>query len=263
MELKLDKFEAAKVLRSPKVSLSRINELEFMATRRIKGALSRHAKPCLGYSMGKDSIVVQNIMRKHGLLVDEIIWATTHVQYMANVDWYKRQDIDSSRWVDIPRPSFEDLNNTELLFPATKKLETQWMSYKWKEQQRILEGEGYDLFITGRRTREHNKCGSRESGYLVAGKHYDTLSPIAEWTFDDIISYILYNNIELPPSYFYPYGLSHGSGAWAERVRHSDFSEYSINDCFDEVFSVEPDTIREAAEHLTAAKKYLEVRELI
>lgn len=260
MEIKID-MDVRETLHTPKVSEDRINELEYSAVKRIKGALSRHAKPCLGYSMGKDSIVVQNIMRKHGLLVDEILWATTNTQYKANVDWYNKHDADTSRWIDIPRPTFEELETVpDLLFPNSTKMVTQWMNSKWKAQQKTLVGEGYDLFITGRRTAEHNFCGRKDEGYLAVGKQYDTLSPIGEWKFDDVIAYIHYNGLDLPPSYFYKYGFFHGSGAWAQRMRIGKFSGYSINDCFDEVWEVEPDLIREAADKLTSAKKYLEMR---
>ena len=263
MEIKID-TDVRYMLDSPKVPKERIDELEYIAMKRIKGALSRHSKPCLGYSMGKDSIVVQNMLRKSGLGVDEILWATTNTQYKANVDWYNKYEADTSRWVDIPRPTFEELETVpDLLFPNSTKMVTQWMNSKWKAQQKTLVGEGYDLFITGRRTAEHNFCGRKDEGYLAKGKQYDTLSPIGEWKFDDVIAYIHYNGLDLPPSYFYKYGFFHGSGAWAQRMRMGKFTNYTINDCFDEVYEVEPELIHEAADKLSAAKRYLEMRNLI
>lgn len=77
-------------------------------------------------------------------------------------------------------------------------------------------------------------------------------TPLADWTREAMVSLIQREAIALPPCYGWPRGLEVGPGPWPARqgTRCTDHG-------FDEVWSIDPDLVREAAPHLPQAAQWL------
>lgn len=81
------------------------------------------------------------------------------------------------------------------------KTRQNWMAEKWKRQNKDITKYNFDLFIAGRRIKYGNQCGNKENNYIVSKSNYDVFSPLANWNAEQLLAYIKYNNIELPPFY--------------------------------------------------------------
>lgn len=242
-----------------KIPKELIDEKELKAIKLIKEVTKKYNNIVLGYSLGKDSIVVDYLLSKANVKYKQVLFRT-YYHFTEIKQWWEKNKRENSLLIEIPRPTWEDLEkNSDLLFSINKKADTEWMLYKYKIQQKYLK-QNCDLFITGRRYAERNRCGAKADNFIVKGT-YDTFSPIADWTTEDVIAYLRYNDIELPPNYLkYKNGFAYGSIAWAERQRFNQFNN-DINEKWQEVYDIEKEIVIEASKHLSSAKKWLEERE--
>lgn len=228
----------------------------------IKKVASKYKNVVLGWSAGKDSIVACDLMEKSKIVFKPVLWQTIF-QFPQTQEWIKENAPKGLETVLIPKPTWEELErNSSMLFPLTKADDTRWMSYKWKAQNDFLSKAKCDLFVTGRRTREHNRCGRKDDCWLVRGSKWDTFSPIAEWTTHEILSYMRLNDLPLPWQYYTPYGFNMGSGAWAERMRYGTVKG-TADERWKEIWMIDKSIVENAALHLSSARNFLEkVKEL-
>lgn len=132
-----------------------------------------------------------------------------------------------------------------------------WMSTKWRRQREDIPKHGFDLFITGRRIKDGNNCGNKDDGYVLHKEKYDVISPLAEWNAEQILAYIKYNNIELPPFYRWDRGFLIGSiamGEWTERA----IMGKTEDEVWDELYEIDKSIVLEASKTLSSAKSYIE-----
>lgn len=244
-----------------KIPQSHIDDLTQKTIEKIKKISKGYKKIVVGYSSGKDSIVVEDLCKKSGIKYIPVMWRTIY-HYTKTLDWIKNNKPENTIEIILDRPSWDDLEKNEMLqFCGEKKADTFWMSHKWKAQKQFLKEYGCDLFITGRRTRDKNNCGKKENDYVKIGKDHNTFSPIAEWTIQEVIAYLRYNNLELSPQYLeIPDGFLNGSIAYLESFRFGRF-KCELNDKWDEVYNIEKDQVYRAAKYLTSAREYLKWRE--
>ena len=131
----------------------------------------------------------------------------------------------------------------------------QWMSEKWRRYKTDIKKHGFDLFIVARRKKDGNVCGNKENNYIVK-RDFDTFSPLAEWTHEQLLAYLQYEYIPLPPFYSYPRGFLIGSvamGEWTERPI-MDLTESQV---WQELYDIDRQIVINAAQKLTSAKNFL------
>ena len=132
-------------------------------------------------------------------------------------------------------------------FRAHAHLETQ------RREPYLYEGE------TGRRLKDGNQCGNIENNFIVNKNGYDVFSPLGAWNNEQLLAYIKYNNLDLPPFYKYDRGFLIGSiamGEWTERA----VLDKTENEVWDELYLIDKSIVINASKVLTSAKKYLEER---
>jgi len=238
-----------------KVSISELRAKERETIELIKRTSRNYGNICSGWIAGKDSLVLDRILNKSGIGFTPTMWEGVN-PYPAMVDWIKAHGPANLIVETIDKFSLEFLEaHPDYLF-CKNGTRTKWMSEKWKRYKQDMKKHGFDLFVTGRRLKDGNICGSKESGY-VTKRDYDTFSPLAEWSHEDVLAYIKYENIELPPFYFWPRGFLIGSvamGEWTERPA----MELSDNEVWDELYHIDKNIVTSASKTLTSAKTYLE-----
>lgn len=210
----------------------------------------RGKSACSGWCAGKDSIVLDDLMRKWGGQYTPIIWK--------GINNYPAMD----RWIgdNRPRGLIESVidkfslafieKNPEYLF-CLGDTRQKWMSAKWSKQRK--DTEKFDLFVTGRRLLDGNVCGNVSNDFV----RNKTFSPIADWTHEELFSYIEYNGIALPPFYEWSRGFLLGSvamGEWTERPAN----ELSEDEVWDEIYEIDESIVHNAAQDLRRANDYLE-----
>lgn len=240
------------------VSLEHIKHIEAQAIENIRYVATLYKKICSGWIAGKDSIVLNHILIKAGIAFTPIMWRGVN-EWACMKEWISHNKPSNIIFETIDKFDFPFLEkHPDYLFCRgnTRQL---LMSEKWKRQNSDIRKHGFDLFIVGRRIKDGNQCGSKDSGYIVGKRDYDVFAPLAEWTHEEMLAYIKYNNIELPPFYSFPHGFLIGSIAMGEWTEYAALNK-TETEVWDEIYSIEPDTVINAAKHLTAAKKYLETR---
>lgn len=231
------------------VSRSEIDELTADTVKSIR-KMARRGRVCSGWNPGKDSIVLNDLLERSGIEYDPICWRGVN-EYPAMTEWFERNrpaGLKVSVVGKFTLPWLEE--NPDFLF-CQGDTRQRWMAEKWKHQRH--DTAPYDLFAFGRRLKDGNRCGTKADGYLM-GK---TWAPMAEWSHEQLLAYIRYNQLELPPFYSWPRGFLLGSvamGEWTERPCKG----LSVTQVWDEIWGIDPSIIEGAARVLTSARQYLE-----
>lgn len=242
------------------ISREQIASLEYRTIALIRKVANHYRKPCSGWIAGKDSLVLDHILRKSGILYTPIMWRGVN-EYPSMTKWIAENKPHNLIEEVIDRYTLEFLEkHPEYLF-CSNGTRQKWMSTKWTRQRKDISKHGFDLFITGRRLKDGNICGTKESGYVTkkANATYASFSPLAEWTHEQLLAYIKYENIHLPPFYSYERGFLIGSvamGEWTERPMLNKTED----EVWDELYSIDPTIVINASRVLTKARRYLEKR---
>lgn len=206
-----------------------------------------------GWSGGKDSLVVGDILRKSKYKYKG--FCTLYPLYFKSFEKYCLKNKPSD--VEIfynNRYDFEFMNNNEkFLFNRKEKF------YEWSQLSRPIENKFYknnnlDLVIFGRRILDGNSIRLTNNLPIQITKDKKIFNIIYDWSHEELLAYIKYNNIELPQFYLEREGFKYGTHFWFERD-----SLGSLKDNMDEIFKIDKETVINAAIHnMLVAKEYLE-----
>lgn len=240
------------------VTQERIEQITAEAIARIKHISDQHKNICSGWIAGKDSIVLEHILKKSGIRYTPVIWRGIN-EYPAMIDWINRNKPDNLIEEVIDKFSLDFIEkNPDYLF-CQGDTRNKWMGEKWKRYKKDIPKHGFDAFLVGRRIKDGNVCGKKEEGFRRVKDGYSEYAPLAEWTHEELLAYIKYNGIELPPFYEWDRGFLLGSvamGEWTERPTAGK----SVFEVWDELYNIDKSIVIKAAEKLTSAKQYLEKR---
>lgn len=236
-------------------SLNHIERITEDAIKRIRSICPQY-HCCSGWVGGKDSIVLHDVLLRSGVVFSPIIWRGVNEWEMMR-KWIEENAPHNIIMCSVDKFTFEFLEkNPEFLF-CQGNTRQKWLQAKFNRYNKDIVDLGYNMFITGRRVIEGNVCGSKKDGYIVKGKYFTTFNPLAEWTHEEVLAYIRYHNLSLPPIYGLQQGFRCGSVSTGEWTEYACF-ELSEKEVWDEIYAVEPRTVINASKHLTSARRYLE-----
>lgn len=262
---KLTDSQWRSLLLHPTVPYENIMLKEIVTIQRLKRVINTHKYIRIGtaWSGGKDSIVLQHIIEKAGIHIVKNIFVQYINEYPDFIRWVKN-NLPADTIISEPVGfSFKYLNdNPDYLFPLREntKIAASYYPQRWKVQNDFSKQYSLDLLITGRRIDDGNFCGSSKDEYITKSKNtVSKFNLIADWTQAEIMAYIKYNDLELPPIYNYPNGFAHGTQPWTKRERVKD----SIYETFKEIEGFDRTIIEDAVKGgLTEAIKYKEEKPL-
>lgn len=232
-----------------------IKHLEETTIAHIRHMTALYKNICSSWISGKDSVVLQNVLEKSGIAFTPIMWRGIN-EYPALKNWINEHKPHGLIEEIIDKYSLEFLEKHPQYLFCKGNTRTKWMSTKWERQRTDIKKHDFDLFITGRRIKDGNQCGTKANGYISSKVGYDVYSPLAEWNAEQLLAYIRYNNIELSPFYSWDRGFLIGSiamGEWTERAAMNK----TENEVWDEIYEIDPSIVIKASMTLTSAKKYL------
>ena len=93
----------------------------------------------------------------------------------------------------------------------------------------------------------------RLSRFRVLEEVFHHSLPIADWTHEQLLAYIHYRNLPMPPIYGWKDGFKCGTHPWPAR----QFTD-SIKNGFRDVYEIDPEIVKQAAEFIPAARHFLE-----
>lgn len=239
-------------------SREHINDLEAQAIKTISTVAGKYHNICSGWIAGKDSIVLDNILQKSGIDFTPIMWRGIN-EWPSMTEWIERNKPNNIIFEIIDKFDFEFLEKHPDYLFCQKNTRQNWMAEKWKRQNKDIRKHGFDLFMVARRIKDGNQCGPKAENFIVHKDGYDVFAPLAEWTHEEMLAYIKYNDIELPPFYNFKRGFLIGSIAMGEWTEYACMDK-TVNEVWDEVYEIDKNVVLNASKHLTSAKNYLEGR---
>ena len=207
-------------------------------------------KVAVSWSGGKDSIVLKHICQQIG--INRTFWVRSNLEYPEVINWTDKHGPDNLEVVNTGQDLKWLAKNRHMLFPQHGKIASIWYKIVQNTGQKwYFEENEIDMLLVGRRIKDGNDPGKDGMDVNKHGVVY--YSPIYNWSHEDVMSYVEYFNIKLPPLYKWANGFQVGTGPWAAR-EHTG----SIQKGWEEVYNINPSIVEKAAKHLNSAAKFLE-----
>lgn len=197
----------------------------------------------VSWSGGKDSQVAQLVAQHAGHADSGVCVLTAGLEYAAFTSWVAghvpanvevrwRQGMDLGWLADHP----------DWLFPETAGKASRWfrqVQHTGQRQHMALAGEG--ALIMGRRLADGNYCG--DAGCYLDRGGFWRLSPLYDWSHEDVLCILGAYNVALAPCYSWPEGFRVATGPWPKRRRHPD----GLAATWAQVAAIDPSVVHRAA----------------
>lgn len=227
-------------------------ELDRMVEKTVKEIQrkTREKKTAYAWSGGKDSLVLGELCRQAG--ISQCVLVICNLEYKAFIEW-----------VDIHKPKELSIINTgqdmewlaahpHMLFPQDSRHAAQWFHIvQHRGQAKYYKEKQLDMMLLGRRRADGNYVGKGNNIYTNR-QGVTRYSPLSEWTHEQILAFIHYYDLAMPPIYEWPNGYLCGTHPWP--ARQWTGSEYKG---WEEVYQIDPDIVRKAVKSFRGAEKYL------
>lgn len=229
-------------------------KVEELAAATIKD-IQKHVKgikAAYAWSGGKDSIVLGHIAERADIANSML--GVCNLEYPAFIQWVEENKPKSCQVINTGQDLAWLAAHTWMLFPQKSGMASRWFSVvQHTAQRRYFKEHDVDILLLGRRKADGNFVGCGENIYMDS-RGVTRYSPLADWRHEDVLAYIYYNNLPLPPIYSWHNGYKCGTHPWPAR-------QWTKGNGWAEVYDIDPGIIEEAAEHIPAAANFLkEVR---
>lgn len=215
---------------------------------RIKKA-TEGRKTAYAWSAGKDSLVLGHLCEQAGITNSMI--AVCNLEYPAFMAWIESNKPQGCQVMNTGQDLAWLQKRPQMLFPRHSSLTGRWFSVvQHKSQADYFRQHGLDMLLLGRRRADGNYTGPE--GLYTNGQGITRFSPLYDWPHEDILAYIHYNNIALPPIYGWQDGYVRGTHPWAARTGTSNEEQG-----WQEVYAIDPAIVQQAAEYLPGAAAFL------
>lgn len=213
--------------------------------KRTKGKKSAYA-----WSGGKDSLVLGEICRMAGISLCVLV--ICNLEYKAFIEW-----------ADLHKPQELSVINTgqdmewlaahpHMLFPQDSKHAAQWFHIvQHRGQAKYYKEKQLDIMLLGRRRADGNYVGKGDNIYTNR-QGVARYSPLSEWTHDQILAFIHYYSLAMPPIYGWKNGYLCGTHPWPARQWTG-----SVENAWAEIYEIDSSIVHQAAGYIQSAKDYL------
>ena len=208
-------------------------------------------KVAYGWSGGKDSIVIQRLCELAG--VKKSVLFTTDLEY-EDFNIYVKENAPEGLETINAGLDFEWLYNNQenYLFPREQKYVTNYYNIiQRKGLKKYFIENNLDQVIMGVRTKDGNHV---PHNIMINKDGYTRNAIIKDWTHEELLAFIKYNNLRLPNIYFYKDGFREGTGPWSKLRRKNNRDIY---DCWRYVYQYDKQAVKKASNYFNSAKKYL------
>lgn len=234
----------------PRESLEQTCEQVLAEIRRVAPG----RRIAVAWSGGKDSLVLGHLLQRAGLPLVGVLGLTAELEYPAMDAWYATHTPPDITIVRRPQHTWAWLaSHPAMLFPQNALDADRWRTSVWQAAQNAYcERQGKDLLILGRRKLDENYCGPGTTGlYTVRG--VTRYLPIRFWTHEQILAYLHYYHLTLPPVYHWFNGFKEGTHPWPMRL-----AVLNETDGWAQTFAADPSLVEQAAPFFPGACAYLQ-----
>ncbi len=208
-------------------------------------------KAAFAWSAGKDSLVLGQICHMAG--INACVLVVCNLEYPAFLKWVGANKPPELEIINTGQDLRWLSNHPHMLFPQDSKTAAQWFHIvQHRGQARYYKDHELDVLLLGRRRADGNYVGKGENIY-TNGQGVTRYSPLSEWSHEQVLAFIHYYNVALPPIYEWKNGYLCGTHPWAARQWTG-----SVENGWKEVYEIDRSVVKEAAEHIPSAKAFLE-----
>lgn len=231
------------------VSFQELKQLEEKTIADIQ-SVTYGKKVAYAWSAGKDSIVLGKVCEKAG--IKDCFIGMSNLEYTDFVKWVHENKPLNCEVINTGQDLEWLSKNQKMLFPQKSEIASKWFSIvQHTAQRQYFNKHNLDMIILGRRRADGNYIGKGQNFY-TDGKGVTRYSPIAYWRHEDILAYIHYYNLPLPPIYSWKNGYKCGTHSWAAR-QHTG----SVQNGWQEVYDIEKQIVINASNYIQSAKDFL------
>lgn len=248
----IDNQDWLNALKGIEQSCSR-SHIEELARRTIADIRQRCSGKRVAYSWsgGKDSLVLGHLCEKAG--VKQCFIVISDLEYPAFLQWVTDHMPDELEVVNTGQNLRWLSKHMDMLFPQDSATAAKWFSIvQHRGQAKYYKEHHLDMIILGRRKADGNFCGRGGANIYTNAQGVTRYSPISAWTHEEVLAYIHYNNIPIPPFYEWKNGYYCGTHPWAARQWTG-----SIENGWREVYDIDKSIVEEAANTIPSARAFL------
>lgn len=210
-------------------------------------------KAAYAWSAGKDSLVLGALCEMTG--IKECMLAVCNLEYPTFVEWIQKNKPEGLEIINTGQDMEWLIKHPEMMFPKDCKIAARWFSVvQHRAQAKYYKAHELDVILLGRRRVDGNYCG-KGSNIYTDGKGVTRYSPLASWSHEAVLAFIHYYKLQMPPIYEWRNGYLCGTHPWPAR----QWTE-SAAEAWKEIYEIDSEIVKAAAEHLSGAKEYLETK---
>lgn len=200
------------------------------------------------WSGGKDSLVLEKVCYMAD--VNACVLVICDLEYQAFLQWV----------TDNMPPKLSIINtgqniewlaaHPQMLFPQDSKTAAQWFHMvQHRGQAQYYKENNLDIMLLGRRKADGNYVGKGDNIY-TNGQGITRYSPLSDWSHEQILAFIHYYNVALPPFYKWKNGYLCGTHPWAARQWTG-----TEENGWKEIYEIDQEIVKEAAKTFSGARK--------
>ena len=248
--IKNDAWIAAMADIESAVTREEIDELAALTVEDIKSKTTGK-NAAYAWSGGKDSIVLGKLCELAG--VKDCMIGVCDLEYPAFMAWIQKHKPKKCEVINTHQDLDWLAQHPEMLFPRDSQTAARWFSIvQHRAQREYFKAHELDMIILGRRRADGNYVG-RKTNIYTDGKGVTRFSPLADWSHEQLLAYIHYHKLPMPPIYGWPNGYLCGTHPWPAR----QWTGGEANG-WREVYNIDKEIVITAAERIPGAKAYLE-----
>lgn len=232
------------------VSRKELDQLVNKTVKEIKEK-TKGKKAAYAWSGGKDSLVLGEICRMAGII--PCVLVICNLEYKVFIEWIEEHKPPELSIINTGQDMKWLAAHPQMLFPQDSKFAAQWFSIiQHRGQAKYYKENQLDMLLLGRRRADGNYVG-KVSNIYTNKQGVTRYSPLSEWTHEQILAFIHYHSLEMPPIYEWKNGYLCGTHAWPARQWTG-----SIENAWAEIYDIDRSIVTEAASYFQSAKKFLE-----
>lgn len=233
------------------ISRKELDDLTAATVQDIQTATSGKSA-AFAWSGGKDSIALAKLCEMAGISASMI--GVCNLEYPAFMQWVEENKPAGCEVINTGQDLDWLSRHPNMLFPQDAATAAHWFSIvQHRAQKEYFKAHNLDVLILGRRRADGNYVG-RSSNIYTNSQGVTRYSPIADWTHEQVLAFIHYHHLPLPPIYDWHNGFLCGTHPWPARQWTG-----SEENGWREVYTIDKQIVITAAEHFPLAQKCLEV----
>ena len=228
-------------------------ELEHLVEKTVEEIKkkTKGKKAAYAWRGGKDSLVLEKVSRMAG--IQSCVFVICNLEYPAFTEWVEGHKPPELEIINTGQDMKWLVSHPQMLFPQDSKTAAQWFHIvQHRGQAKYYKEHELDLMLLGRRRADGNYVGKGDNIYTNS-QGITRYSPLSDWSHEEILAFIYYYKIELPPIYHWKNGYLCGTHPWPARQWIG-----SMENAWAEIYEIDSSIVIKAAKHIQSAKDFLE-----